>query len=210
MGLSLSIGGWLGFGFSCFCHHPLGTLGFTSSRDGLLLPRSQCGALNASGLFSLFCNIICEQFLCDHDLSPPPMVDLCVTWCCGWGLFVLLPHPGGASPASPPPPPPLPAGNTHPYPGRPGGGGAPPPPPHRVADPCFTLVQDPGARGNQGLKAFASAFPPKAVDPCLVTLTATRASPAPYPGQTVCASILALGVRAFATPPLAAEGFGFH
>lgn len=161
MGLSLSISGWLGFGFSCFCHHPLGTLGFTSSRDGLLLPRSQCGALNASGLFSLFCNIICEQFLCDHDLSPPPMVDLCVTWCCGWGLFVLLPHPGGASPASPPPNTPFPAGKHHLYLWLPGGRESPAPPPPPGSRPLFHIGAGSWGSRQPRAKGFCLCFSPK-------------------------------------------------
>lgn len=50
---------------------------------------------------------------------------------------------------------------------------------HWVADLCLALVQDPGAQGNQGLMAFASALPPEAMSLCLVTLTGTRESPAP-------------------------------
>lgn len=70
----------------------------------------------------------------------------------------------------------------------------------RRAGRSLPVLIDPGAQGNQGLMAFASALPPEAMSLCLVTLTGTRESPAPSPG----ASMLALGAGGFAAPPLAA------
>lgn len=70
------------------------------------------------------------------------------------------------------------------------------------------MVQDPGAQGNQGLIAFASALPLEAVDLCLITLAGRRAFPTlSSQGQTGFASTLAMGVRGFAAPLPAAEGF---
>lgn len=78
----------------------------------------------------------------------------------------------------------------------------------RVPCPCFALVQDPGAQGNQGLIAFASALLPEAVGLCLVTLAGRRAFPTfSSQGQTGFVSTLAMRARGFAAPLPAAEGF---
>lgn len=78
----------------------------------------------------------------------------------------------------------------------------------RVSCPCFTMVQDPGAQGDQGLIAFASALSSEAVDLCLVTLAGRRAFPTlSSQRQTGFASAPAMEARRFAAPVPAAEGF---